>query len=558
MTARHTRRQFLARAGMLGVGIAGAALVGCTSDEGGADGGPEAVPGSRLRVRSPLPRTERPTTAGALHLGVLASQVGADGLDPTSRLAVYSRLVGVDPRTASVYGDLAREVELPEPLTVRIGLRAGAYFHPDSSGTALPLTAGVIAADFRRRASEAVFVFSDVIEEIEAPSETELVLRLRAPFSLLFEFLAREDASIRGEGSYGAVAAPMGSGAFMPQRVDGGTLVMRPNPLLEDKDVRPRLSGLTVHRAERPGDLDVGFADGVVHVYHHLGEAGRQAARAVPGRVEATRAHQRMRGLALSQLPPRDQASEEAVRAFRDARVRRALSLALDREALTVLDGGLLCGPVGPAFGGDALPRVELQSHPLYQHNQQGARELLRAAGYEDLPIRIAHADTPMLLSMAQTVVDQLGAAGFQPRLVTRPQPEFQAAFLAGDFEAAFFELDRLNTPDIGLRLHTSGGLDGTRSPWGYSDPIYDAAVRDALSQVDPVLRTRRAREAQRLLLDSIPAMFPLTAPSEYASLAEGVRGYEFDAFDFNAGILASQWEGPATPSVAAPGANLR
>lgn len=533
---------------MVGVGLATAALVGCTAGEDDPEVSPEAVPGSRIRVRSPLPATSRPASLGELHLGALLFGVGPDGLDATSRFLTYSRLVGLDPRSAAVYGDLAREIELPEPLTVRIGLREGTFFHPDSDGRALPLTADAIARDFAQRASEGLFLFTDVLQDVEASSETELILRLRAPFSLLFEFLGREDASIRGEGEYAAVRAPFGSGPFLPSRLDDTTLTLRPSPLLKGESA-PRVSQVVMHRAEHPGDLDARFGAGGLHVLHHPDDGSRRAVASVAGRQEVVRARQRMRGLALSQLPPRDQASEQAVTAFRDDRVRRALSLALDRRALADLDGGALSGPVGPAFGGDALPAVELQAHPLYQHNQEGALALLRAAGYEGLSVRIAHADTPMLLQMAQAVVDQLAAAGFQPRLITRPQPDFETAFLNGDFESAFFELDNLTSPDIGLRLHTSGGLDGTRSPWGYSNPVYDAAVRDALSQIDPVLRTRQSREAQRLLLEDVPAMFPLTAPPEFASLAEGVRGYEFDAYDFNAAVLGRQWEAPADAS---------
>src|SRR5690606_271506 len=99
----------------------------------------EAIPGSRIRVRSVVPRTERPAAASVLRLGVLASEVRADGLDRISSLLTHSRMVGVDPRNAAVYGDLAREVEMPDPLQVRLGLRPGAYFHPDGSGRAQPL-----------------------------------------------------------------------------------------------------------------------------------------------------------------------------------------------------------------------------------------------------------------------------------------------------------------------------------------------------------------------------------------------------------------------------------
>ena len=548
MSLRYGRRAFLARAGALGLGVAAAALAGCTSDDDDPTPTQEAAPGSRIRVRSLVPRTERPSTASDLWLGATAAEVGADGLDRTTRYLTYSRLVGVDPRNAAVYGDLAREVEIPEPLVVRIALREGTHFHPDGAGMAHPLTAESVAREFERRRDEEVFLFSDVLERVEAPEERTLLLHLRAPFSLLFEFLARDDASIRGDGAYAAVDAPLGSGTFLPSRLEGDSLVLRPNPLLSDER-QPRLGQVLVHRVEQQRDLDALFADRELDVRRHPDEASRAAANVVSGRVEVRRPRQRMRGLALSQLPPRDQASQAAVEAFRDERVRRALSLALDREALAALDGGSLCGPVGPAFGGDALPAVELQAHPLYQHNTDGARALLSAAGHEGLAVRIAHADTPSLLTMAQALIDQLSAAGFQPRPISRPQPEFQLAFLNGDFEAAFFELDRLTTPDLGLRLHTTGGLDGTRSPWGYSNPVYDAAVRDALSQVDPVLRTRLSREAQRLLLDDVPAMFPLTAPPEYASLAEGVSGYEFDAFDFNDSVLAVQWQGPTPPT---------
>ena len=148
------------------------------------------------------------------------------------------------------------------------------------------------------------------------------------------------------------------------------------------------------------------------------------------------------------------------------------------------------------------------------------------------------------MLSLSQHVADQLNRSGINTRLVGRPQVEFEQSFLSGDFEAAFFELDRLTSPDIGLRLHTSGGLEGDRSPWGYSNPVYDAKVRDALSQIDPSTRARMSREAQRLLLDDVPAMLPISAPLEYASVAPYVSGYEFDAYDFNEGLLARFWQG--------------
>ena len=55
------------------------------------------------------------------------------------------------------------------------------------------------------------------------------------------------------------------------------------------------------------------------------------------------------------------------------------------------------------------------------------------------------------------------------------------------------------------------------------------------------------------MLLDDVPAMLPLTAPLEYASIREGVTGYEFDAYEFNAGTLARFWQGPEAAEAANP-----
>ena len=527
-------------------GLVAAALVGCTAEEPDGTLTPTTEATAmedRVRVRVASSTRRPPIGPSALSFGALEAELDSDGLDPLARAVTYSRLVAFDTRTASIYGDLASEVELPEPLVVRLRLREGVFFHPDASGVAAPVTAETIQRDFAQRRAERTFLFSDVIDAVEAPSATDLVLRLRAPFSLLFEYLSRLDASIRGPGDYGGITAPLGSGRFLPTRTDGDALILRPNPLTAQSDP-VRVSELRIRRAASDGDLDALFLQQQLDVRVHPDEASRARAMGREDRVELARPRQRMRGLALSLLAPRDQASVHTVEAFRDARVRRAIAVALDRPALLDLDPGVLAGPVGPSFAGDALPPVELEAHPLSQYDPAESAKLLAAAGSSDLELRLSHSDSPLMLSLSQHVADQLNQSGINTRLVGRPQAEFEQSFLAGDFEAAFFELDRLTSPDIGLRLHTSGGLEGDRSPWGYSNPVYDAKVRDALSQIDPSTRARMSREAQRLLLDDVPAMLPICAPLEYASLAPYVSGYEFDAYDFNAGLLARFWQG--------------
>lgn len=501
-------------------------------------------PGHRIRVRG-VP-FERPDdlVRSRLTLGTLADQVDGDGLDPISQQLVYSRLFDLDPRTSSVYASLATEVEIIEPQVLRVRLRDDVYFHPTAAGEAYPVTVEDVLREFDQRRAEGVFVFREVVESAESPGAGDLLIRLRAPFSLLFEHLSQPTASIRGTAAYRDVPATLGSGPFVPQLLEGTELVLRANPL-RTGDAEPLLSEVAIRRAGQASDLDALFVQGGLDVREHPDPVSRQIAQGRADRVELTRPRQAMRGLALSLLGPAAAASS-SITAFRDSRVRHALSIAVDRTALGFVDGAVISGPIGPSFEGDALPLVELDAHPLYQHNPEEAVALLAAAGHEALSFRLSHPDTPVMLQIGQGIVEQLAAVGVTARLVTRPPAEFQTAFLAGDFDAAFVELERLVSPDIGLRLHTSGGLEGQRSPWGYSNPVFDAKVTETLSQVDPELRSRFSREAQRLLLDDVPALLPFHAPIEFASTSPGLTGYEFGAYDFNLSALSPQWRMPA------------
>ena len=117
-----------------------------------------------------------------------------------------------------------------------------------------------------------------------------------------------------------------------------------------------------------------------------------------------------------------------------------------------------------------------------------------------------------------------------------------RAASVEKDFWVCWTLRELFNLPDIGLRLHLSGGLPGNFSLWGFSSPKYDAEARKAFAEIDPMRRGERARAAQRVLFDEVPAMFPLSAPPDYATVASTLHGYAFDAFEFNTAWLASEW----------------
>ena len=129
------------------------------------------------------------------------------------------------------------------------------------------------------------------------------------------------------------------------------------------------------------------------------------------------------------------------------------------------------------------------------------AAKLLDAAGVAPLGFVLEAPRRQPLREITQTIARNLRGTGFAPQLELVTNEQWERDLVAGDFEAIVFELEPARTPDLGLRLHTSSGLNGAFSPWGYSNPVYDEAVRSALSALDPAERAERSREAQRLLL---------------------------------------------------------
>ncbi len=532
--ARRSRREVL----RLSAGAAAAALFAAC---GGDDEPPEAEVTSAVSsiplVRSRTPRdgaeTER---GGTLRLGVASDEERSAAL----RRLLYSRLVAVDPRTALLYMDLAEAVELVGPLTAVFTLRPELRFHADAQGLAAALTAEDVRRDYQTRGRAGEHLFTEVVERVEAPDLRTVVLRLRGRFSLLFESLAGPDTgSVRSVQRYGAGGDALGSGPFIPAVRDSGGDALVRNQLFYRAGLPP-LDGIALLRAEElalaetfeRGELDLHVRQQVTDEPEGVREDAITLRR--PGFA--------MLGLGLSLLPDKGGRSVRSVAAFQDGRVRRAVSLSLDRAAILRQFGGVLSGPVGPAYGADALRAAELTAHPLYQHDPAEARALLEAAGESGLAFRLMAPDQSRLRALARLLEEQLSAAGFALRLQLLLAEDWERAFRAGDFEATVFELEGLQTFDLGLRMHTSVGVGGDFSLWGYSNPVYDAAVRDVLSELDPALRARRTREAQRLLLEDVPGMLPLAASVEHASIATRVRGYEYDAYGFNGSWLAAQW----------------
>src|SRR5205823_1594608 len=113
----------------------------------------------------------------------------------------------------------------------------GVRFHPNKDNLAASLTAPDVRRDFAARGESGEYLFAAAVDRVEAPDLQRIVLKMRAPFSLLFDYLA--DAStggIRSLERYRDIPAPIGSGPFVPVTREELGVAFVANPLFFRKN----------------------------------------------------------------------------------------------------------------------------------------------------------------------------------------------------------------------------------------------------------------------------------------------------------------------------------
>jgi oligopeptide transport system substrate-binding protein len=199
------------------------------------------------------------------------------------------------------------------------------------------------------------------------------------------------------------------------------------------------------------------------------------------------------------------------VAAFKDPRVRTALSMAIDREFIT---GKLMRGGQPPAYtfvppgvANYAPPPPPAWSTWPFARRQAEARRLLAAAGYgPERPLRfeIKHRATPDPMLIMPAIQADWKAIGVEVKLVQNESQVAYAAFRSRDFEVADASwIADYNDPMSFLYL-----LQSSTGPQNYGDyvnPAYDALLAKADAEPDAGRRAAYLREAEGLMLSEAP-----------------------------------------------------
>ncbi|MBI5912710.1 MAG: ABC transporter substrate-binding protein [Betaproteobacteria bacterium] len=196
---------------------------------------------------------------------------------------------------------------------------------------------------------------------------------------------------------------------------------------------------------------------------------------------------------------------------FKDARVRLAMSKAINRRAIVerVMEGyaiaaGNLVSP--PVFGHVDALKAET-------YDPEAAKKLLAEAGFPDGFALTLHAPNNRYVNdeqVAQAVAQMLARVGIQTKVETMPASVYFAKARAGEFAFALLGWGSFSG-DLALRalVATPNAEKGYGAwNWGrYSNPKVDALLEQGFATPDETKREALARAAAILALVDVPVI---------------------------------------------------
>lgn len=215
---------------------------------------------------------------------------------------------------------------------------------------------------------------------------------------------------------------------------------------------------------------------------------------------------------------------------FDDSRIRRALSMTVDRPWIT---GKLLRAGMIPAWGlipagmGITPYRPEWANWPLAQR-QREARSLLHQAGFDQKrPLRIIlrfNSDRDHR-RIATALAAMWAPLHVELSLFNSEASLHFAAMRRGDFELARAGwLADMPTPENFLMVHRSDAEALNYS--GYASDAFDSALDRALATGDPARRAQLMRAAESILIHDAPIV-PIYHQASRALVAPRVTGWQ-------------------------------
>ncbi|WP_217369233.1 ABC transporter substrate-binding protein [Nonomuraea antri] len=427
----------------------------------------------------------------------------ADGGTPnrTVMANVCERLMQTQP-DMTVKPWLAEKVEQPDPKTMVLDLRTDATFH---DGT--PITADDVVWSLKRHAGEGMDE-SDEFEDVASVTKTgdaQVTIAFKKPNALFVQALAGGAGIVLNQKVIDAQGKDYGtpgnddacSGPYrLKEWKSGSELTIERYDAYWNKDVKPLTKSVTFKWADETAlvnSLTTGAAQGA-----YLSDTGPAVALQANPAVSVTYGPTTR----VFVLLPTDKG------VMKDPKIRRALSLAIDRAGIAKSGFAGVARPWKVPVGAGAWSYEKAAFQSAYDQLQgapdspriEEAKKLVQEAGSPKEPIVVATNGEQSRTVIANAVVDAATKIGLTAEIKTVPAAEF-GSFYTDKALRAQVDLvpdDWYITKSDPIGFYDNG-LTGSSNNWvGFSSPDYDQLVAKALETTDDAQRAKDVIELQR------------------------------------------------------------
>lgn len=485
---------------------------------GGGNAGSESGGGGQSDVdESAVLRFQFATTGGSNYDPATSTNQFVN----TFLYPVYDRLVNQTP-DGELEPMLAESYEfIDDNLTLRIVLREGVTFH---DGT--PLDAAAVVANIQRGktlANSSIKVDLAPVTEAVVVDPLTVDLKLSAPAGSLPALLADRAGMMVSPAAFANPdldLQPVGAGPYqVVEHQPGVVITYEPFPDYWDPDAQT-LGGLEISMQLDPEARLRAVSDGQVDATSLNTDQADLVTG--PGLVADSATSAASFLLYLNKSKP----------GLDDVNVRRALSLAIDREAISEALQGGRCNPSSQLFPEGywaANPDVEVDPF-----DQDEARSLLEEAGFGDgLSLNAVVINVPFYVAQLEAIQAQLAEVGVDITVTALEPTELLSRFFGGDADMYFSQWP--GGTDPAKTVAAILGAQSTLNPGGYSNPEIDRLAVEGLSEIE---QADRAPAYQELSAAMVEDEFHIVVcnPENTFAYSENVSGLVSGltgAFDF-------------------------
>ncbi|MEW6337251.1 MAG: ABC transporter substrate-binding protein [Acidobacteriota bacterium] len=427
-----------------------------------------------------------------------------------NEIAVWSTLSNVCEGLVGFSPDMRIEPALAsswralDPLRTRFELRPGASFH---DGT--PVTAADVVASFTRAASHprsAVRHHLAGVARVLPDGDAAVIVETAAPSPTLLNRLVFVSVIPRSQAGDEEIGAPIGSGPYRwaASAPEGAVTLEAAAGRQPAPDVREVRFVYQADDYERADAFVSGKTDICVRIPEDVvADIGRRPKLRLVSQP-------RLAVQILTVIP--EGATGIARTALADARVRRALLIAIDREALVnQVYRGL--ATAASQYAHPAVFGYDPGIAPL-RHDPGEARRLLAEAGYgEGFEATLGHGRISS--GAMERIVADLAAVGVRVALVPLPFGDLVERMRERSVALAYFART-CTTGDVSeyldAAIHSPEPVRrfGGENYGAFSDSEVDRLLEAAATELDPARRLELLQMAQRRALEGLPAL-PLT-----------------------------------------------